>query len=86
MQADAHTRGYTPRELAKVLRVSPSRIRAWIENGELCAVNTAAARCGKPRYVVLPHQLAAFEQGRSAAKPKPAPRRRRTVAIDFFPD
>lgn len=80
--------GLTPRELARLLRVSPDRVRAWIASGELGALNTAAARCGKPRYVVLPHHLAEFEQRRGAARPKPAPRRRRRTPemIDYFPD
>ena len=30
-------RGMTPRELARVLRVSPDRVRAWIASGELGA-------------------------------------------------
>lgn len=79
-------RGYTPRELARVLRVSPDRIRAWISSGELGAVNTAPTRCGRPRYVVLPHHVAAWEQGRLAAQPRPAPRRRRATTRDYFPD
>jgi hypothetical protein len=80
-------RGYTPNELARVLRVSPDRIRAWIVSGELPALNTASARCGRPRYVVLPTQLDAFIRGRQAAAPKPAVRRRRRpAAMDYFPD
>jgi excisionase family DNA binding protein len=83
------TRGYTPRELARVLRVSPDRVRAWIQAGELGAIDTARNRCGRPRYVILPHHLAEFEQRRRAATPapKPPPRRRRLPAvIDFYPD
>jgi excisionase family DNA binding protein len=81
-------RGYTPNELARLLRVSPDRVRGWIARGELRAVNMAEVRCGKPRYVVLPHHLAEFERRRTAAPPpKPAPRRRRQRdQIDFYPD
>jgi excisionase family DNA binding protein len=82
-------RGWTPRELARVLRVSPDRVRAWIKSGELGAIDTARHRCGKPRYVILPHHLAEFERGRAAAAPaKPQRRRRRQPAgyIDFFPN
>lgn len=86
MQADS-LRGLTPRELARFLRVSADRVRAWIERGELKAVNTAAALCGRPRYVILPHHLEAFERSRLAARPIPAPkRRRRAEGIDFYPD
>jgi excisionase family DNA binding protein len=80
-------RGYTPNELARVLRVSPDRIRAWIAAGELGAIDTARHRCGRPRYVVLPHHLAAFEARRAAAPPpKPARRRKRVAEIDYYPD
>jgi hypothetical protein len=63
-------------------------VRAWIHSGELGALNTATARCGKPRYVILPHHLKEFEQGHQAATPaKPTPRRKgRTNQIDFYPD
>src|SRR3954468_8693332 len=81
-------RGYTPNELARLLRVSPDRIRAWIKAGELGALDTARHRCGRPRYVILPHHLTEFEQRRRATTPaaKPLPRRRRTVAVDYYPD
>jgi hypothetical protein len=79
--------GYTPRELARLLRVSPDRVRGWIARGELQAINTATTRCGRPRYVVLPHHLAAFERGHTAAPPtQPSRRRRRAQAIDYYPD
>ncbi len=79
-------RGYTPRELAKILRVSPDKVRALIRSGELGAINTAAVRCGKPRFVVLPHHLVEFEKGRRIsppAKPAPRPKRQRDM-IDYF--
>jgi hypothetical protein len=83
----AAERGYTPNELARVLRVSPDRVRAWIQSGQLGAVNTASALCGRPRYVVLPHHLAEFERRRAAAPPPKPPRRRtRTKAVDYYPD
>jgi hypothetical protein len=52
--ADPALRGYTPRELGKLLRVSHDQIRAWIRSGELGAVDTARVRCGRPRFVILP--------------------------------
>ena len=80
-------RGWTPNELSRLLRVSPDRIRGWIASGELTAVNTSSVRCGKPRYVVLPHHLAAFEQRRAAASsPKPQRRRRLAAVVDYYPD
>jgi excisionase family DNA binding protein len=81
-------RGYTPNELARLLRVGADRIRAWIKGGELGAIDTARHRCGKPRYIILPHHLAEFTRRRSAApSPRPPPRRRKqTCEIDFYPD
>jgi excisionase family DNA binding protein len=81
------TKGYTPRELAKVLRVSPDQIRAWIRSGELAALDTARHRCGKPRFIILQHHLAEFEQRRAVSPPpKPARRRKRTCLVDYYPD
>ena len=88
--ADASARGYTPNELARLLRISPDRVRAMIASGELPAVDTARVRCGRPRYVVLPHHLAEWERRRRVSPPpKPAPRRRqprRDGWIDFYPN
>jgi hypothetical protein len=80
-------RGLTVADLARRYRVGEDKIRGWIKRGELRALNTAGVRCGKPRYVVTPEALEAFERGRQAAAPKPAPRRkRRATTIDFYPD
>jgi hypothetical protein len=85
--ADTRERGYTPNELAKVLRVSPDRIRAWIKAGQLGAIDTSTIRCRRPRYVILPHHLAEFKRRRAAGPaPKPQHRRRRTALVDFYPD
>jgi excisionase family DNA binding protein len=82
------SRGLTPTELAQLMRVSADRIRTWIRNGDLKAVNTAKVRCGKPRFVVLPWQLEEFVRGRAAAEP-PTPfrkKRREPDIEDYFPD
>jgi hypothetical protein len=84
-------RGYTPNELARLLRVSPDRVRAWIKVGELAALDTARHRSGRPRYVILPVHLEEFERRRRAATTptKPAARRRRrtaTAEVDYYPD
>jgi hypothetical protein len=79
--------GFTVRDVAKRYRVSPEKVRGWIARGELGAINTAAALCSKPRYVILPEHLAAFEQRRMAGPPpKPPRRRKRSEFIDYFPD
>jgi transposase len=82
------TRGYTVRDVATRLRVGEDKVRSWINSGQLAALNTAAVLCGKPRWVITPEALAAFERGRSAAPPPRPARRRRQPAgmVDFYPD
>lgn len=79
-------RGFTVTEVARLFRVSPDKIRNWIRTGRLGAVNTSQSRSGKPRFVVLPHHLAEFERGSSAAPPCKVKRRKRTPIVDYFPD
>lgn len=81
------TTGLTVRDVARRYRVSADKVRGWITRGELFAINTATVLCGKPRFVVLPDALAAFEQRRAAASPKPARRqRKKTYEVDYYPD
>ena len=54
--------GFTVAELARRLRVGEDKIRRWIKAGELVALNTATTLCSKPRFVVTPDALAAFER------------------------
>jgi excisionase family DNA binding protein len=85
--ADTTARGYTPRELARLLRISPDRVRAMIQSGELGAVDTARVRCGRPRYVILPQHLQEWARRRRVSPPpKLARRRKRTDMVDYFPD
>jgi hypothetical protein len=78
--------GYTVREIARRYRVGEDKVRAWIRRGELQAINTAASLCGKPRWVVMPEALTAFEnRRRGGPAPKP-PQRRRPPLKDYFPD
>ena len=46
---------YKVGELAKILRVSPDKIRSWIRSGELGAVNVANVRCAKPQFIIRAH-------------------------------
>jgi excisionase family DNA binding protein len=79
--------GLTVREVARRYRVGEDKVRNWIARGELKALNTAAALCGRPRWVITPEALAAFEKLRTGGPaPKPTRRRRRMGAIDFYPD
>jgi transposase len=84
---DSTLTGLTVRDVAHRYRVGEDKVRTWIASGELAAVNTASAICGRPRWVVLPDHLAAFEQRRSSAPaPMPARRRKSINLVDFYPD
>jgi hypothetical protein len=80
-------RGLTPREVGRLLRMSPDRVRALIVRGEMQAVNISVRR-GVRRFVVLPEQLRAWiEAHQAATEPPPAPRRprRQPQDHDFYP-
>ena len=78
---------HTPPEIAKLLRVKPAKVLAWIASGELRAVNTGDA--GRPRWRVSTSAWDEFLQGRSSipAVTVRASRRRRSQdqnVIQFF--
>jgi hypothetical protein len=79
--------GLTVGDVAMLYRVSPDKVRSWIKKGELSAVNTADAKCARPRFVILPHQLAEFETGRivATAAKKVARRKKIPAGIDYYP-
>jgi hypothetical protein len=80
-------RGLTPNELARLLRVSPDRVRRWIALGQLGAIDVSDRRCGRPRFVILPHHLLDFEKQRSASPPPKTPRRRKpALRANYFSD
>jgi hypothetical protein len=81
------TRGLTPAEVGRLLRISPDRVRAMIARGELGAIDTTPYCGGRPRYVVLPHHLREWEQAHRAATPQAIPkqRRRKEKVPDYFP-
>ncbi len=82
------TTGLTVDDVARRYRVSPDKVRAWINAGELRATNTAAELCGRPRWVVTPEALAAFELARQGGPPPARPKRRprRASGVDYYPD
>ena len=78
--------GFTVADVARRYRVGEDKVRTWIRRGELLAINTATELCGKPRWVVTPEALLAFERLRvGGPSPKPARRRRCTAQVDYFP-
>src|SRR4051794_23340201 len=79
--------GLTVSEVARRYRVSEDKVRLWLRQGELKAINTSTVLSGKPRWVIPADALEAFERRRAAGAPAKHPRRRRPkVATDFFPD
>jgi excisionase family DNA binding protein len=79
-------RGMTVPELAKRLRLGRDRVRALIRSGEIAAIDTAPTRCGRPRWLVMPEALAAWERSRQVTPPPPGPRpRKRTAMVDYYP-
>jgi excisionase family DNA binding protein len=76
----------TPREVARLLRVGPDRVRAMIVRGDLAALNLGTAR--RPRFVILPQHLDEFGRRRRAAAdpPRAARRRRLQTPVDYYPD
>jgi hypothetical protein len=68
--------------------LSELKVRAWIKQGELRAINTATALCARVRFVVPLEALVEFERCRTVAPLQPPPRRRRQQrdVIDYYPD
>jgi hypothetical protein len=79
--------GYTVEDLRRRWRISADKIRALIRAGKLQAINTSMTDCARPRYVVMPEEVARWEESRSTAPPPKSKRRLRKVGlIDFYPD
>jgi transposase len=79
--------GLTVSEVAWRYRVSPDKVRHWVNSGELRAINTAGVLCGKPRWVIPPDALSEFEKRRAGGPAPKAPRRRRrSEMVDYYPD
>lgn len=71
---------FTPPQVARSRRVRVGKVLAWIRAGELCAVNCAQRRDGRPRWRISAGALAAFDAARSnraMAPAVPPPRRKR---------
>jgi hypothetical protein len=87
-QAESSVCGWTVTDLARRYRVGEDKVRGWIARGELVAVNTAEVLCAKPRWVVMPEALTAFERRRAGGPPpkSPARRRRQPAVKDYYPE
>ena len=77
----------TPPELARRWRISPDKVLNWIRSGELRAMNAATKQTGRPRYLVDPSDVEAFEARRTVQQAPKSPRRKRHTnddVIEFF--
>lgn len=81
------TTGLTVSEFAERYRIGVDKVHGWIRRGELKAVNVASVLCGRPRWVILPDAIAEFEKRRTGGpEPQQPKRRRKTTAVDYYPD
>lgn len=82
----AVSRCLTLKKVARYLGVGVTRVRGYLERGELEAINLGNRF--RPVLRVTPEALAAFERRqRASSEPEPLPRRsKRTDIIDFYPD
>jgi excisionase family DNA binding protein len=78
----------TPAEIAKRWRISPDKVRSWIQAGELAAINVAKNVGGRPRYRVDEADFVAFENRRRVQPRSYKPHRRRKQmgqnTVEFF--
>jgi excisionase family DNA binding protein len=78
----------TVTEVAKFLRVSPTKVLSWIRSGRLRGYNVAERENSRPKFRVEPDDLAAFTQQRAITQPAPKgrpPGRRRIPPIPPWP-
>lgn len=62
---------YSPNQIAKSRGVTPNKVLAWINSGELKAINCATKRGGLPRWKVSAESLADFDKLRQSGPPEP---------------
>lgn len=67
----------TPPQLACQYGVSREKIIAWIESGELRAINLSTRPSDQPRWAIDLDDLAEFERRRQAVPPTPKPQRQK---------
>ena len=64
MALDEIEKVLTPPEVARLLRVDPHTVIAWIRGGELRAVNVARRESRRPRFRVFAKDLEEFARKR----------------------
>jgi hypothetical protein len=79
--------GFSVAGICRRYKVGADKVHGWIRRGELLAVNVATNLSGRPQWRITPESVEQFEKRRSSApQPKPTRRRRRQVAVDYYPD
>ena len=56
---------FTPPQIARRFGVAQAKVIAWIESGELGAINAATKPNGRPRYRIDKRDVIAFERRRA---------------------
>jgi hypothetical protein len=85
--ADTSLPGFSVSDLCRRWKIGGDKVRAFLRKGELIGVNVAANLSGKPQWRVTPESVEGFERRRSSAPAlKPTRTRRRSEAVDFYPD
>lgn len=84
-KGDGTMRTYTTAEVAEFLKVSPDKILAWINSGELEGIDVSSRGSRKRRFRVTNDALQAFLRLR-ATRPAPKPTRRRRREEERIPE
>ncbi len=63
------TKPLTVPEVAKFLRVAPTKVLTWIRNGRLRGYNVAEKETGRPKYRINPKDLEFFTKLRVPCQP-----------------
>ncbi len=81
MNKNIECRWLTPPQVARMWGVSPSKVLAFIDSGQLRAINlTMPDRNRRPRYRIAVDDLADFERRREVVPaPKPIRRQRKRL-------
>lgn len=69
-----------PADVAKLLAVSPRKVRSWCQSGALKAANVNDAQ--RPRWIILKEDLDAFLRARQQQS-KPKVTRRKSIATRY---
>lgn len=74
----------TPPEVATLLRVRIDKVRTWIRNAELRAIDVSECVGGRPRYRIAHDDLDAFLSRRQVTPPPTSVVRRQEAPIKSY--